>query len=209
MINLESQILQTIQSYLPKNIELIQEYPFKYSRFSHVFMCDAVLVKDGRLIAGIDIARALEGNISHRKAMLNSHCKSKNIPYTIITDGKKALFCNLNIENDEHIVELEQAISKLVGLYEEVVDGVSPSLYDKFLKEATRLEISLSSLTKEDLLKGAKEMSNGEVHLSFEGETALLKALLGSVEDNKVCRYTSFSSLKRILDNGTASVCSI
>lgn len=209
MNEFESQIIQTILSCLPKDIELIQAYPFKYSRFSHVFMCDAVLVKDGRLIAGIDIARALEGNISHRKAMLNSHCKSKNIPYTIITDGKKALFCNLNIENDEHIVELEQAISKLVGLYEEVIDGVSPSLYDKFLKEATRLEISLSSLTKEDLLKGAKEMSNGEVHLSFEGETALLKALLGSVEDNKVCRYTSFSSLKRILDNGTASVCSI
>ena len=77
MNNFESQIIQTILSYLPKNIELIQEYPFKYSRISHVFMCDAVLVKDGRLIAGIDIARALEGNISHRKAMLNSHCKSK------------------------------------------------------------------------------------------------------------------------------------
>lgn len=89
MNEFESQIIQTILSCLPKDIELIQAYPFKYSRFSHVFMCDAVLVKDGRLIAGIDIARALEGNISHRKAMLNSHCKSKNIPYTIITDGKR------------------------------------------------------------------------------------------------------------------------
>lgn len=208
----EEEILNQIVSLVPDTFDLIKYFDFKYSRYLYSYVFDAVLVKDGRYVAGIEVSQSLDSRIiEKKKATLDVNCKAKNIPYSIVTDGKKAIYSNLSIEGDRHEADLKQVLAMLADLYVEVKEGDEhgQSLYSQVVSEALDLEIDLHAMKQEEFLKDAKSLANGETQLSFEGETTLLKALLGSVKDNQVCRYTSFNSLRRILDNGKASVCSI
>ena len=208
----EEEILNQIESLVPETLELVKCLEFKYSRYLSSNVFDAVLVKDGRYVAGIEVTQSLDSRIiEKKKATLDASCKAKNIPYSIVTDGEKAIYSNLSKEGDRHDVDLKLALAMLAGQYEEIKGGDehSQSLYSQVLSESYDLEIDLQAMKQDDFLKDAKFFANGDTKLSFDGETALLKALLGSVKEDRVCRYTSFNSLRRILDNGKASVCSI
>lgn len=206
----EKEILSRIEPLVPQTFNLVKELAFKSAL--HGYRFDAVLVKDGRLIAGIEVSVNIESPIiKNKKARLDVCCKAKNIPYSIVTDGQNAIFSDLRKEGDRHEVDIRKALSILANQYEEVKigDEQKQSLYTRVKSESSKSHISLQTLKEKDFLKGAKTLANGETQLSFDGETALLKALLGAVTEGEICRYTSINSLRRVLDNGEASVCSI
>lgn len=209
----ENEILDNIEKHISGSFEMLRQVPFRsITSYRYKYECDAVLQKDGRNVVLIDVALHIDTpTLVRRKGNLNSVCYAFHIPCAIITDGKQALLFNLDTGFTKEKMPITEALKLVSQQFNFVPEDAASSLYlfKKMKEAAKKKEVPIDDTTLKDLLKGSSKQSNGEIIVDEKAETNFFKSLLGEVTDKEVCRYTKLGSLRRILNDKKASVCSI
>lgn len=158
--------------------------------------------------------------LSSRASLVN-YCLEKSYPYAIIVVNES---CYLLSEDDGYKLHEPIALSEAASIITARMTAISTmdvgSLAEKFRQNLILIAESVSGLS-EDTVTKIKEMTIDDldwknvkrtptiVTLSPEFEKRFFMAVLGSYSHPQVCRYTSRSTLYRILTTQKQSVCSI
>lgn len=159
--------------------------------------------------------------VSSSRASLVNHCLEKSYPFAIIVLNDS---CYLLSEDDGYKlhepIALSEAASIIIARMTVITTTDIGSLAEDFREKLILIAKSITGIREETIAKIAEmtiddldwkniKSSPTIITLSPEFEKKFFIAVLGSYSHSQVCRYTSRSTLNRILTTQKQSVCSI
>lgn len=213
-------LLNKIRQHLKENYNLITE--FNLGTGSNRLIPDAVIYRNEEPVALVEIKKNLN-NQSYNFALkqFESYQKDLKVPFGIIFDGKQALFVKLpcNDTRMSNSSSLEEAFEKLYNFYEidTPLSEKDRDILHNFIIEMLHNSLSgqrgkyraNSELPQLNDLTNAKATKSDSILLPQKYEDQLFRYLLGKFYRNNICRYTTLSSIIRIIESKKNSVCSI
>lgn len=215
----EQLVIEKVKSLLPK------DFTIETIRQSSNRPCpDAIISYKYCPIALVEIKTSLPNKqiISHAAEVLRSYNKVVNASdLVIITEDQAIVIPNegqfdygLNL-----LTPLENYIHSMVHQYSQFkqVDVDKATLIKTYLIEAfensyvqnEKFQRYVEGIDLPYLIEHVTEIRDGSFVLDSSFEQKLMFELIGTVENEVFCRYTSISSCIRILQDQKASVCSI
>lgn len=221
---LEFLIINRIGDLLPEGFSVSSESA------NYLLRPDAIIYYGKTPVAVVEIKSDIQrlGQLRNGSQMLDNYSKSLGIALKILTDGKIVL-SYLNKEDLRQKCDNRQfsdfdkffsTFNKVKGteIKEGEVDYDVIQDFLQFMKEDLNVNSEIRQNDFIEYIKGLSvgeikanliSTSNGRFYFKSDFENELFKKLLGKYTKNELCRYTSISTIFRILSTKKASVCSI
>lgn len=216
----EQNVIDKIEQLLPKGYTLARDV-----RLNNLIILDAVIYHGRHVFAMVEVKHDIR-NVYLRADTRNrfqtiSAITETDSAYKILTDGKWVIsFKDYNELTSETI--LEDFESSFNNLFLKPIENQITQVSDEFLEsfciklkdvinnhETIREKDFLKELTKEQLSKGIEIKESKNITFTESFEKSFFECILGTYKKKSICRYTSYLTLKRILDDRRTSVCSI
>lgn len=217
----EQEVIQKIGELLPVGFFLSREV-----RINKRYVADAVIYHGRMPFAIVEIKRKITnlGDFDMGYRTLQLYSEGNTAIHKILTDGyiaidyKNIKFNGIRSLLPEKIKDFQSFFNDLFGISkkeeENVDDKLVEDLYGK-MKEQIEKNFKVNSkdffknLTKDQVKYGIEISSIGQITFKEEFEKKFFEGLLGTYTKDSVCRYTSYSTINRILSDKKASACSI
>lgn len=217
MIHSETEVITLIDSGLPRQFTLVPGFWIKK------ILADAVIFYKKQPVCVVETKRLVDSETLERMKSLFIECLDTiNARFFILCTPDLGIYLFDSDKKDFEAgpISIEAFFDRLLSIYAEGENPLPEEESDELLRILQHCadEHKLRNKQFYDWIKNLDisffssncyVTKGNSIIMSSELENLLLRNILGTVDDDTICRYTSFHSVMRIMKEKKASVCGI